>query len=374
MIQVDYQLLIDGAPADEELMAMVREVEVEDHCSLASMVRVRLALGVDETGTGWSPLDDGSFTRLSRLGVVVGVGSHVRETLIDAHVIKVQAVVSEEPGGSSLEVVAMDATVLMSLEEKVRSWPDMTDSDVAEAVFAEHGLATDVEATPTVRAEREETTLQRGTDIELLRMLARRNGYECYVEIDPDSNRATGHFHAPRLSAAAQPALTVNLGRSTNVANLRLEHDLVQPVRVSGHSLDVGRAEAEAVDVDAPQSPALGTSRESPSDRPRRVRVGHTGFSETGELQRFAQAIVDRRSCSIRVEGELSTVVYENVLRAKRPVDLRGLGQRLSGTYYVEKVTHHITGDGYVQRFSLSRNAQGVTGREQFADQERMVS
>jgi len=39
----------------------------------------------------------------------------------------------------------------------------------------------------------------------------------------------------------------------------------------------------------------------------------------------------------------------------------------LSGTYYVQSVTHTINGDGYSQRFSLKRNALGLTKTEGYA-------
>ena len=68
-------------------------------------------------------------------------------------------------------------------------------------------------------------------------------------------------------------------------------------------------------------------------------------------MQRYAQAVVDRSSWSIVAEGELNTVAYAKVLRAKQPVMVRGVGQQFSGRYYVERVLHTITGDGtWIQR------------------------
>ena len=44
-----------------------------------------------------------------------------------------------------------------------------------------------------------------------------------------------------------------------------------------------------------------------------------------------------------------------------------GVGQQFSGRYYVERVLHQIGSDGsYVQKFTLRRNATGLTGRENF--------
>src|ERR671932_427349 len=40
--------------------------------------------------------------------------------------------------GSTLQVFGQDASWLMNLEEKAREWTDVTDADVAAAIFAEY--------------------------------------------------------------------------------------------------------------------------------------------------------------------------------------------------------------------------------------------
>jgi phage protein D len=55
------------------------------------------------------------------------------------------------------------------------------------------------------------------------------------------------------------------------------------------------------------------------------------------------------------------------VLQPRRPVLLKGAGDLYSGAYYVTHVTHTLSGDGnYQQRFEARRNAQGLSGTEQF--------
>jgi phage protein D len=97
-------------------------------------------------------------------------------------------------------------------------------------------------------------------------------------------------------------------------------------------------------------------------------------MAQTGELQALAQAVVDRSAWAISAQGELNTLAYGGVLRAKRPVEVRGAGRQFSGTYYVEKVLHSFSGDGYTQRFELRRNAIGLTGAEKFTDDGALPS
>ena len=99
------------------------------------------------------------------------------------------------------------------------------------------------------------------------------------------------------------------------------------------------------------------------------------GMAQSGEMQRYAQAVVDRSSWSIVAEGELNTVAYGGVLKAKQPVMVRGAGREFSGRYYVERVLHIIESDGtYRQRFTLRRNAVGLTGQERFKDDDALAS
>jgi hypothetical protein len=145
--EVAYKLLLDGQPPDPELLAAIEQIDVEDHAELADMLRLRVAVSVSDDGAGWTTLDDGPFARLAKLRVDALVGSSNSEALIEARVVETSAELSNEPGKSFLNVVAMDPTVLMTLEEKVKPWPNMADSDIASAIFGDHGFTPDVEAT-----------------------------------------------------------------------------------------------------------------------------------------------------------------------------------------------------------------------------------
>jgi phage protein D len=115
----------------------------------------------------------------------------------------------------------------------------------------------------------------------------------------------------------------------------------------------------------------MGESPSVPADRPRQVLLAGFAMAQSGEVQRYAQAVVDRSSWSIRAEGELNTVAYGGVLKAKQPVMVRGVGRQFSGRYYVERVLHTIAADGaYTQRVWLRRNATGLTGRENFKSED----
>jgi phage protein D len=365
---ISYKLLIDDAPINPDLLAVLQQVEVEEHAEMADMLRLRFAISVSEAGSNWTVVDDNLFPRLTNIKVKVNVGSNVVVPLIDAYVIATNADFSNQPGESVLDVVAMDVTVLMNLEEQVRAWPDMADSDIASTIFGEYGFTPQVESTQPSRQEVDYITTQRSTDIQFLRYLALRNGYEVYVGTNPSTGDVEGHFHPPKLDESPQEALTVNMGETTNVNTFKAQFDMLRPTTAQVTGLDIETQSEQPAQIESQALTGLGGEPALSSEQPRRVLLSQTGLAETGELQTYTQAVVDRSAWTITAEGELNTAAYNGVLRAKHPVNVRGAGRQFSGTYYVEKVLHTFTGDGYTQRFSLRRNALGLTGQESFVE------
>lgn len=374
---IAYSLTLDGAPAPQSLLGAVQRIEVEDHAAMADMLRIRFAVGVREDGSGWTLLDEGLFTRLARIGLSVTVGSGPAVPLISAYVVEVDTSFSAGGDPSVLTVVAMDPTVLMHLEEKVRVWPNMMDSDVASAIFSDpsYHFAPVVESTRWSRQENDHVLTQRGSDIQFLQQLADRNGYECYVELGA-SGEIEGHFHPPRHDAQPQGTLTVNMGSATNVSAFRARFDMLGPAIAQTATIDPDDVSAQSGKAEEPgRTGGMGETPATPAERPRTLLLSGLGMAQSGEVQRYAQSVVDRSSWSVVAEGEVSTLAYGGVLKAKRPVMVRGVGRQFSGRYYIERVLHTFTGEGsYTQRFTLRRNAMGLTGQENFRLVDSLIS
>lgn len=375
--QVAFTLSIAGKAAPAGVLNAVKQIQMEDHAGMADMLRLRLAVAVKDDGSGWTLLDESLFTRLANLTLSVTVGSGAAIPLISAYIVEIDTAFSNEPGGSQLTVTAMDPTVLMHLDEKVKAWPNMKDSDVASAIFSDssYRFTPVVESTKWSRKEDDHTLMQRGTDIQFLQQLAERNGFECFVEMNA-AGEVEGHFHPPKQDGQPQGTLTVNMGAATNVNKFQARFDMLGPATAKAATLDPDSASSEKAQADdATQADGMGDQPSVPADRPRRVLLSQLGMAQSGEVQRYAQAVVDRSSWSIVAEGEVNTISYGGVLKAKQPVMVRGVGREFSGRYYVERVLHTIGSDGgYTQRFTLRRNAVGLTGREKFRSDDAIAS
>lgn len=366
MTSVAFTLLIGLAPAPSDIVEAVQEIEIETSTEVASVFRLRL--GITQTRTGdWSILQQDLFRPLVPVSIRVQTNPGVPEAIINGYVSGQEVTYSEEPGESALEVTGMDASLLMNLQEKVMPWPNMPDNAIAAAIFGQYAVVPRVQPTSPQLVEPDGTTIQRSTDIRFLRRLAQRNGFECYVQPERLSGVDTGYFQPAELAGLPQAVLSVNMGPETNVTDFKVRYEMLQPTTAVTAGLDVAtKAPQPALAPAALQFP-LGLEgsllRVIP---PPVVRPADTGLMRTAELQTMAQAVVDRSSFAVVAEGEVGPGV--GVLRPGGIVNVRGAGRLYNGSYYVTRVSHTITRDGYLQRFQASRNAVGMTGAELFVE------
>jgi phage protein D len=370
--EVSYQLAIDGRDAPAEVVEAIRRLEVEEHASLASIMRLTFAIAVAQGGSRWTIVDDDLFPRLAEVSLSIKHGSGDPEPVLTGYVIEARAVFGEEPGASTLDVLAMDASVLMNLEEKVKSWPSVADSDIASSIFGDYDLTPVVDTSQPTRQEDDVVPIQRGTDMQFLRFLAERNGYDLFVA--SAQGGVEGHFHAPKLDDPPQGVLTVGFGGASNVSSLTVTHEALRPTTAKAEAFAVESQDSQSAEADSVSLTNLGGTSVLDGERQRATLVARTGLVDAAELQTYAQGVVDRSSWAIRADGELATDYYPGILRARKPVSVRGVGKTLSGTYDVERVLHAFTPDGYSQQFTLRRNALTLSGQEDFTESEALAS
>ncbi len=364
-----YTLLLGGQPASPRLVNAVQEIEVDSSLEMASLLRLRVGIVQGTHGADWSTLRDDPFTPLRPITVRLALGDRP-ETLINGYVSGEQVTFHDEPGRSTLEVVAIDATLLMNLEEKVAAWPNLSDSEIASRIldgYSQHSLTADVHSTPGSLKDPEGTPTQRGTDMRFLRRLAQRHGFECFVQPTGQAVADSAYFGPPRLSGDYQAVLTVAGGTASNVSEYRVRYDMLRPTRATASGLLVATKATQPVSVTDTSLDALGrTGTLARLDPPPLLRPAQTSLVHSQELFAMAQAVVDRSTWALVAQGTVGPDV--GILRPGRPIDVRGAGRAFSGSYYVTRVTHTIGGQGYIQRFEARRNAVLATGSEGYRE------
>jgi phage protein D len=263
----------------------------------------------------------------------------------------------DTPSTSSVEVGGLDKTALMNLQERAAAWPDQPDSLIATQIFGSYQLVPQADPTGPVLTDPEGTTIQRGTDIRFLRRLARRNGFEVYTLPEPHTGVEIGYFRALPLAGTPVATLAARAGDATNLTEVHVAQDMFRPTTVVAAALDMQHT-AQTANVTSASGTVGSTSALSRLAPAPVARLGGTGLTAGSDLQRAAQAMVDRTSFALTAEGTVDGSV--GPLRPADLVWLAGLGAAHSGSWLVRKVVHRFTPDGYVQRFTAMRNGIGA--------------
>ena len=359
MSKITASITIDGDPAPD-LLAALEEMEVELDHRIASVFRIKLATHRGRDGL-WDFLDDDRIALWKKVVIAVNVNNDDQE-LITGYITQVSVHIDPDEDHSYVDVSGMDATCLMSLEEKVKDWPNRSDSDIARDIISSYNLTPDVDATAVVHDEAVSTIIQRGTDIRFLKQLARRNGFEVRVA------GGKGTFRKPNLSDTPRPTLAAHFGPDTNLSFFDAKASALASVRVEMHQADPVSGQAEDSTADAGLQRALGKNRAQsispPNGLQSRVIVNHAVATGQAEMDKLTRARFDAAEWFIEANGSIDTQSYGAVLLAAQVVPIKGVGTTFSGLYYVTSVKHRFNLTRYVQDFAARRNASEPTGDE----------
>ena len=338
-------------------------LEVELDTELASMFRLRLAIRQQRDGT-WTYLDEEQFRPWMPMQINGGFDTGMEE-LLSGYITHVKPDFPRHAAQCSLEIWGLDGSLLMDREEKLRAWPNHKDSVIAAQIFAEYGFSSVVDDTAIVHDEAISTIMQRETDMQFLKRLALRNGYECYVE------GTTGVFQSPRLAGTSQSVLAVHFGTETNVNRFSIAVDALTPTNVTMFQVDRTNKKLLEATANAGQQKVLGAVNAAsvlpPGIAPGRVYVSMNAATGNAEMGALCQELFHQAEWFVTAEGEIDGKRYDHVLKPRETVTIKGVGATYSGVYYVTHVTHTFTPKGYTQFFRVKRNALMPTGFEDFA-------
>lgn len=346
LIQVDGIEIVDLYP-------YLTEVTVETGRAEAWTATLRLESRRDENGR-WSVQDAGVLAPWKEIVIEAAFGART-ERVMSGYVREVDADYPEDPSSTTVRVQCQDRSLALDRTHERTVWggdEPTDDSTIVRSVLSRHGLRLHPESGPGLSGL---VVNQDGTDVQLLRDRAEANGYELIVADD------TVYFGPMRVDADPQATILVYAGPDTHCYRFDVRADGHQPDRVV---VDLASAQgAERVErVVEPDLSLMGTE---PADSGGAGlsdfawRMTRQGKSSEEELLARAQGKANELAMKLRAEGELDGSLYGHVLEVGRPVGVDGVGDWLGGTYYVDRVTHRFSVDGYRQGFRLLRNAYG---------------
>jgi len=353
---------MDGVPADDKLYTAISSFEVEENADLPGAIQITLPVTTADGDLTY--VSDPRFKPYANLTVVVTLDGMADQCIFDGYVLSHKVHLETGTTNSTVTVWGQDASWLMNLEEKVKEWADVTDGDVANSIFGNYGITPAPENTEDDSPSHTEdghTLMQRGSDIQFLRNLARRNGKLCRVACKDVPGVRTGYFAKPSLDGDPVLTLTLNDPAAWTVHALDLEWDVTRPTKVTARQALFSSSEPEGVGGDTNDSGLTLLDEQMASEfagKDMSVLLSTT-VDDAGELTMRAQSVLREAGWLVRCEGEAEVSRIKAVLRVGTLVQLDGAGSLNSGKYYVWSVRHTITRDSHAMKFRLHRNAMG---------------
>jgi hypothetical protein len=360
-----YQLLLAGTPVDTSVYPDIATLEVEENAELPGALQFDLP--VDSANNDLTRVGDDLVQPYANLAVVVLIDGQSPECIFDGYVLSNKLHLEKGLTNCKLQIWAQDDSWQMNQAENVHEWSGMTDGEVANAIFATYNFTPAPENTDddsVTHPDTGHTLMQRATDIQFLRQLARRNGKLCRVACTDTPGQPTGYFITPDVTA--DPAVTL-IATGTDplptVNSLDFEWDVTRATEVTGRqaTFDSG-ADPEGVVGDATDS---GLTAMDVSDLPTFAAQPMTALLTTtvddaGELLVRAQSVVREGGFFVRCTGEADVSQINAVLRVGTVVQINGAGSMYSGNYFVWSVRHTIKTDSHKMNFVLVKNAIGA--------------
>jgi hypothetical protein len=346
-------------PAPTQIIDALTSLEVRNTDSGRDGFQMTFSLGRNSLAD-YNLLLSGLLEPPSRviIGVVVGVLPRV---LVDGIITNHQVSPGSKPGEGSLVVTGEDISLKLDLDERKESYTNQSDSDIVRTIlgrYAGDGLRPDVTPTQVRPQESQRVPMQLGTDLAYIQALAQQNGFVFYVEPTAVPGITTAHWGLQNFQSPTQPALTANMGPSTNVESISFTFDALGPATPSVSILDPDSRVTITI-------PVPTTGLRPPLSQRRAESIRTTLPTDTANLDSTQAALraVSAASASadaVTGSGQLDAVRYGGVLRARQLVGVRGVGNSYDGSYYIKQVTHRIKRGEYKQSFSLSREGRGA--------------
>jgi hypothetical protein len=358
-----FAIVIDGTDA-QDFAASFSELDIEENVDQPGAFS--LTLPVNRTDSGdYDVVNDSRLAPLSNIAIVATAADGNPQCLFDGYVLAQTAHLDTGTVASTLRVWGQDATWLMNTTEQVKEWADLTDGDVANSIFDNYGFTPDSanldDDSPTHTSDGR-TLMQRSTDAQFLRTLARRNGKLFRVFCTDTPGERTASFALPSLSGSPVVTLTLNDSSAATVDSVDISWDVIRP------SANTAR---QTLFSDNDSDGAGGTT--SDSGLSLLEAQGLSDFAGTTvtslltptvndgqELTLRSQSVLIEAGWFVRCTGTAEVARLGSILRAGTIAQLNAAGSLHSGKYYVWSVRHKITAESHTMNFVMLRNAVGA--------------
>jgi hypothetical protein len=358
MPDIQYRMFFNNKPATRDQLDGVEEITVEQEVDMAWEARIEIPICVDEKGK-WRGEDEDFMKSFSRVRVEITIGDASFMPLIDGPIIGFDNNKSSKPGQSTITLSVHDDSVYLNREESVTCFENVLDHEIASQIFNdfEQIASTDIENTPTSGSALPPVVVQRGTAIQILRSLAKRQGMHAYVLPGNSPGQSIGVFKSfPTETDGLFPLILLGSGR--NVETFNVTNNAQRPSTVMASTLSITDKAVSAKTSRFQDLELLGEEAALESESGTATRILPPFLGQSVDLDQAVAAEARNSSYAFEATGSVLEGCYTGVLQPYRVVTVKAGKTQYSGDYLITKVTHKLNRSNYSQSFSLKRNAR----------------
>lgn len=333
---------------------------------MAWEARLQIPVTVDDKGN-WKGENEEFMKSFSHVRVEVQVGENPFVPLIDGPIVNHGGNKSLEPGQSSIALVVRDDSVYLNRKVNIERFENRSDDQIADQLFGGVPRITTRDIESTSQRIDQPVLIQRGTAMQILRLLAQCQGMHAYVLPGDEPGRSVGCFKRFSTKPAGLPPLIL-LGGDRNMETFNVTNDAESPSRfqaffltTSDKEVVTGRSNFDDIDL-------LGPEQAFDSERNTAIRIARPGPCSPVDPDRRVAAETERASYAFEATGSVLAGCYPAVLRPYGVVSVRAVNDRLSGDYMIKAVTHSLTRSYYAQSFTVMRNARSDGSGDDLSD------
>jgi hypothetical protein len=347
-------------PVSQEVLDALTSVSVTVNSDSVSVFQLEFTLSNRSPLQTIFLLAGGASIPLVRVVIVVTVGGSA-EVLMDGVMTNHEIRPGADASHSVLTITGEDLSKVMDyFDFSGIPYPAMPNEARVALIIAKYAFLGIVPLViPSILIDipipTERIPEQKGKDLAYIKAMADEVGYVFYVEPGPEPGMSIAYWGPEIKVGVPQKALSINMDAATNIESVSCSFN--SQSRVIPYVLVQIPQTHVSIPIPIPDitplNPPLGLIPPIPlnfepvenSAKYSPIRAAVIGLTKAARTSEAASA-----------SGSLNVVRYGAVLKARRLVGLRGVGEAFDGLYYVKSVTSKIKRGEFKQDFTLTRN------------------
>jgi phage protein D len=343
----NFKILLNGSELSDDLLFAVEGVSLEDEIGLPAMFTIKFNIVDFEKGT-WRGIDLKTFNPGDEVKVFMGMDKTVE--MMTGEIATLDLTFGDF---SFMEIRGYDRLHRLRFGTKRRSFKDMKDSEIASSIASEINLTPKVEDTGTVHPY---IFQNNQSNYEFLLMRSKRINYEMMMDDKTFIFRPS--------QEGQSPALTLQYGIDWEKSPGLQDFSVQLKTLTEGSEVEIRGWDIQNK-TEITSTASSGSETTNMAGEETGHEISKKGFGES-TVSVLDEAVIDSTDADTLAQARYNTILKEFItgegrcsgnpdIRTGKTIEIKGIGDRFSGTYYVVSTVHSIDDEGYKTTFKVRR-------------------